>query len=197
MCRVSTRIVVMPAGPALVPELAPRDVVGQRMVATLRSLIDATPDLPIHLVGSRARRWETGIPGSFRAWGAPQVSVGEGRHLPELVQRYVLGERAARVSEVRAELGSPAPGVLTLLALDGSAGLTERAPLALLPGAAAADEWCRALLSGEEVGSLPAESGLLEPSLWLELARLRPTRAHLLAADSEHGVGRYVATWQI
>ena len=143
MSRVSTNLVVMPAGPALVRELAPRDTAGQRMVAELRSLVDATGDRPVHLVGSRSPRWETGVEGSFRAWGAPQVQVGAGHHLPELVQRYMLGERATRVTEVRADLGQPDPEALTLVALDGSAGLTERAPLALLPQAAAADTWCR------------------------------------------------------
>lgn len=197
MSRVSTNLVVMPAGPALVRELAPRDTAGQRMVAQLRSLVDATGDRPVHLVGSRSPRWETGVEGSFRAWGAPQVQVGAGHHLPELVQRYMLGERATRVTEVRADLGQPDPEALTLVALDGSAGLTERAPLALLPQAAAADTWCRDLLAGREVGELPPESGILEPELWLELAALAPRRAELVDSDIGHGVGRYVAAWQI
>jgi len=197
MTRVSTNLVVMPAGPALVRELAPRDTAGQRMVAAVRSLVDATGGRPVHLVGSRSPRWETGVEGSFRAWGAPQVQVGAGHHLPELVQRYVLGERASRVTDVRAELGEPDPGALTLVALDGSAGLTERAPLALLPQAAAADAWCRDLLAGREVGELPDGGGILEPELWRELAALRPRRAELVDADMEHGVGRYVAAWQI
>ncbi|HHU68180.1 hypothetical protein [Corynebacterium sp.] len=197
MSRVSTNLVVMPAGPALVRELAPRDTAGQRMVAELRSLVDATGDRPVHLVGSRSPRWETGVEGSFRAWGAPQVQVGAGHHLPELVQRYMLGERATRVTEVRADLGQPDPEALTLVALDGSAGLTERAPLALLPQAAAADTWCRDLLAGREVGELPPESGILEPELWLELAALAPRRAELVDSDIGHGVGRYVAAWQI
>ncbi|NLA56995.1 MAG: hypothetical protein GX859_12035 [Corynebacterium humireducens] len=197
MTRVSTNLVVMPAGPALVRELAPRDAAGQRMVAAVRSLVDSTGDRPVHLVGSRSPRWETGVEGSFRAWGAPQVQVGAGHHLPELVQRYVLGERASRVTDVRAELGEPDPGALTLVALDGSAGLTERAPLALLPQAAAADAWCRDLLAGREVGELPDGGGILEPELWRELAALRPRRAELVDADMEHGVGRYVAAWQI
>ena len=167
------------------------------MVERLRALIDATGHRPIHLVGSRSSRWETGVEGSFRAWGAPQVDVGAGYHLPELVQRYVLGERVSRVSEVRAELGVPDPQALTLVAVDGSAGLTERAPLALLPGAAATDDWCRGLLSGQQVGPPPADGGILEPELWLALAALRPTQAKLEMADTGHGVGRYVAAWQI
>lgn len=198
MCRVSHNLVVMPAGPALVRELAPRDAAGQRMVAAVRSLIDATGDhRPVHLVGSRSPRWVTGVTGSFQAWGAPQVTVGAGHHLPELVQRYVLGERAARVASVRGELGAVDPEALTLVAVDGSAGLTERAPLALLPQAAAADTWCRELLSGRPVGEMPAEGGILEPELWRELAGLAPAQAELVDADCEHGVGRYVAAWRI
>ncbi|GAB3708351.1 hypothetical protein [Corynebacterium nasicanis] len=196
MCRVSPNLVVMPASPAMVAELAPRDVVGARTVSRLRSLIDASA-APIHLVSSRDPRWETGVEGSFRAWGAPDVTVGEGRFLPELVQRYVLGESAARVTEVRTQLGDINPEALTLVAVDGSAGLTERAPLALLPQAADADAWCRAVLAGEQAGELPADGGILEPGLWLELAARQPRRAELLLADTTHGVGRYVAAWQI
>ncbi|MDO5669511.1 MAG: hypothetical protein Q4G50_05860 [Corynebacterium sp.] len=196
MARVSTNLVVMPGSPSLVHELAPRDTVGARMVARLRSLIDASC-APIHLVSSRAARWETGVEGSFRAWGAPQVQVGTGRFLPELVQRYVLGEAALRVASVRGQLDEIEPAALTIVAVDGSAGLTERAPLALLPGAARADAWCRAMLAGQPPGELPAESGIIETQLWEELAALRPHNAELLEADSTHGVGRYVAAWQI
>ncbi|SMG11758.1 hypothetical protein SAMN06295981_0609 [Corynebacterium pollutisoli] len=196
MCRVSPNLIIMPASPALVAELAPRDAVGAQMVSLVRSLVDATA-APIHLVASRDPRWETGVEGSFRAWGAPQVTVGEGRFLPELVQRYVLGEAASRVASVRGELGEVEPEALTLVAVDGSAGLTERAPLALLPQAAAADEWCRAVLSGRPAGELPADGGVLEPGLWHELAAREPQHAELLLADTTHGVGRYVAAWQI
>lgn len=199
MSRVSTNLVVMPAGPALVPDLAPADVVGRRIVAAVRSLVDAAGPRPIHLVGSRSPRWETGVAGSFRAWGAPQVEVGAGRHLPELVQRHVLGERAGRIASVRGELGVPDPGVLTLVAVDGSAGLTPRAPLTLLGRGPEADQWCRDLLAGRETtdSGFLGEAGVLEPELWLELAALSPQRAELVEADTSHGVGRYVAAWQI
>lgn len=199
MTRVSPNLVVMPAGPALVQALAPADAAGRSLVAGIRSLVDAAGTLPIHLVGSRSPRWETGVPGSFRAWGAPQVDVGEGRFLPELVQRHVLGERAARVADVRGSLGVPDPAALTLVAVDGSAGLTPRAPLTLLDRAQEADRWCRSVLAGrpvEDGGFLP-EGGVLEPELWFELAALTPLRAELVEADTSHGVGRYVAAWEI
>lgn len=195
MCRVTPNLIVMPASPALVAELAPRDVVGAQMVSLVRSLVEAT-STPIHLVASRDPRWETGVEGSFRAWGAPEVTVGEGRFLPELVQRYVLREAASRVVSVRGELGRINSEALTLVAVDGSAGLTERAPLALLPQAAAADDWCRAVLTGQAAGELPVDGGVLEPGLWHELAAGEPQHAELLMADTTHGVGRYVAAWQ-
>lgn len=199
MSRVSTNLVVMPAGPALVPALAPADTPGRRLVADVLSLVDAAGPRPIHLVGSRSPRWETGLEGSFRAWGAPQVTVGAGRFLPELVQRHVLGERATRIADVRGRLGVPDPAALTLVAVDGSAGLTPRAPLTLLERGPEADRWCRDLLSGGRVadGGFLREAGVLEPELWRELAGLAPRRAELVAADATHGVGRYVASWEI
>lgn len=199
MTRVNTNLVVMPAGPGLVPVLAPADVAGRRIVDGILSLVDAAGPRPIHLVGSRSPRWETGMTGSFRAWGAPQVTVGAGRFLPELVQRHVLGERATRIEDVRGTLGVPDPSALTLVALDGSAGLTPRAPLTLLERGPDADEWCRSLLAGGQPveADFLSDAGVIEPELWWELAALSPRRAELIEADTSHGVGRYVAAWEI
>lgn len=199
MSRVSTNLIVMPAGPALVRALAPADAVGRRIVASVLSLVDAADPRPIHLVGSRSPRWQTALEGSFQAWGAPQVTVGAGHFLPELVQRHVLGERAHRVDSVRGSVGVPDPAALTLVAVDGSAGLTPRAPLTLLDRGPDADEWCRSVLSGGQAadGAFLPEAGVLEPDLWLELAALSPQRAELVEADISHGVGRYVAAWRI
>lgn len=203
---VTVNLVVMPAGPALVRELAPADSVGEQLLTALSTVIDALlaedPGLRIELVGSRDPRWETGLTGSFAAWGAPQVDVGAGTHLPELVQRYVLGDRADRVVDARDVLGQIGEGNLTLVAIDGSAGLTPRAPLALVETAEHADRWCRQILAGEEPtermdADLLRAAGVLEPGLWLELARLRPRQARLLSADTSHGVGRYVAAWEV
>lgn len=203
---MTVNLVVMPAGPALVRELAPADSAGEQLLAAVRQLIDTArhtaPERPIHLVGSRDRRWATTLTGSLAAWGAPQVQVGEGNHLPELVQRYALGGHAPHVTQSRDTLGEVNPQALTLVALDGSAGLTARAPLALLDAAPAADTWCRRVLAGHpppdgtDAASLTA-AGVLEPDLWLELAALRPRRARLVAADTTLGVGRYVAGWEI
>ena len=203
---MTVNLVVMPAGPALVRELAPADSVGEQLLAEVRQLVStaraAVPDQPIHLVGSRDARWATALTGSLAAWGAPQVRVGGGNHLPELVQRYALGTHVERVAQARGTLGTINPQALTIVAIDGSAGLTARAPLALLDDAPAADTWCRQVLTGHppqdgrDASSLRG-AGVLEPGLGLELAALRPRRARLIAADTTLGVGRYVAGWEI
>lgn len=203
MSLMTPNLLVMPASPALVAELSPRDAVGAAQLATIRELVSAVPaDRPIVLVGSHDPRWETGCVGSFRAWGAPQVTVGKGRFLPELVQRYALAEDAARVVAVRDTLGEPDPEVLTIVAVDGSAGLTPRAPLALLDEAPQAHEWCRAVLGGEDVagvmdGASLSTAGVIEPDLWLELAALSPRHAQVHSADVSLGVGRFVAGWEL
>ncbi|WP_370513885.1 hypothetical protein [Corynebacterium sp. zg331] len=199
---MTAQLLVIPGSPALVRALAPRDEAAQRLRALARRSAKKYADMPVHLVGSRDERWFTAHAGSFRAWGAPQERVGEGHYLPELVMRHVLGPDV-RVTQVRDRLGSPDEGVLTVVALDGSAGLTPRAPLALRDGAAEVDQWCRDLLAGrgeKAVGDdLPGwlrRGGVIEPDLWCEMAALRPTRARLVDADATAGVGRYVAQWE-
>lgn len=203
---MTVNLLVMPAGPALVAELAPGDAAGAQLLASVRKIISSTPaGTPIELVGSRDARWETAVIGSFHAWGAPEVTVGSGHYLPELVQRYTLGTRAQDIVSVRADLGQPNPAALTLLALDGSAGLTARAPLSLLDGAQETDAWCRAVLTAQQPGTLVPpmdekalrKAGVIEPNLWLELTQLRPRFAELIHADATLGVGRYVAGWEI
>lgn len=200
---VTAQLLVMPGSPALVAALAPRDEAAQRLRALARRSAEGYAGMPIHLVGSRAERWFTAHGGSFRAWGAPQVRVSGGHHLPELVMRHVLGAEA-NVTQVRDRVGTPERGVLTVVAVDGSAGLTPRAPLSLLDGASRADQWCRDLLAGRlEEGEHPRDlsgwlrgAGVIEPELWCELAALRPGRARLVDADATAGVGRYVAQWE-
>lgn len=208
----------MPGSPALVPQLAPGDRSGQRLAAMIRSTViaPAVAQLPIELVGSRQKRWYTSHTGSLAAWGAPQVCVGEGSYLPELVQRAVLGAESRRIRQARDAVGTPASDAITVVALDGSAGLSLRAPLTELPEGKTADAWCRELLGGQEMcgsqkaGSSvpPSESatseflqraGVVEPSLWIEAQHLasRAARRRLLGADTSTGVGRYVAVWEL
>ncbi|EEW49494.1 hypothetical protein HMPREF0290_1872 [Corynebacterium efficiens YS-314] len=203
---VKTTLIIMPGSPALVGELAPLDTAGAHLLGRMRDLFDDhldTTDTPVDLVGSRAAGWHTAHTGSFRAWGAPQVQVGGGNHLPELVQRYALGRFADRVRGVRDNLASISTDALTVVAVDGATGLTQRAPSSLVDGAAEIDGWCRALLGGQRPGARTeqelVDAAVREPQLWLELADLadRVDTADLIAADTSHGVGRYVAVWTV
>ena len=83
-------VCVVPGSPALVAELAPRDEAGRGIVRTIRELT-AHDARDIHIVGSRDAQWRTERTGSLAAWGAPQITVGEGNYMAELVARYVLG----------------------------------------------------------------------------------------------------------
>lgn len=208
---MTVNLVVMPGSPALVRELSPGDDVGGRLLTAVRVLLDdaVTSHRRVHgapprieLVGSRDQRWYTARTGSFRAWGAPDVDVTAGNHLPELVQRYALGKWSDLVAETRDRLRELNREALTVVAVDGSAGLDARAPLACVPGADAADRWCRRMLAGEagaDRGSAAQlrERGVIEPGLWLELAGIRPDAAELVDADTSLGVGRYVAGWEV
>ncbi len=190
-------VCVVPGSPALVAELAPNDVAGQEIVRAIRELT-AHDTREIHIVGSRDARWRTEHTGSFAAWGAPQVTVGGGSFLAELVARYVLGGAESRVTDSRGATAPFDPRALTVVVLDGSAGLTPRAPLALVDGAPEAHEQMAAFLDGK--ATLPdnlAELGVIEPALWEELAGLEAARQQLIAADATRGVGRFVAVWQV
>src|SRR5690625_3100805 len=128
-------VVFLPGSPALVTELSPSDEPSQRLLNSATQLL--TPLIkqhngPIHVVFSQDKRWYTAHDGSFRAWGAPQVNVAKGHFLGELVARYILqaaGAPAESVTECRANIGRIDPLALTVAVLDGSAGLTQRAPL--------------------------------------------------------------------
>lgn len=190
-------VIVVPGSPALVAELAPRDSAGRAMVRAIRELV-ARDDRPIHIVGSQDPRWRTELTGSLAAWGTPSVAVDGGNFLAELVARYCLGEAEVRVAVSRAALAPLDPEVLTVVVLDGSAGLTPRAPLALIDGAQQVHEQMADFLDGR--GDLPGNLeryGVIEPELWRQLADLRPSGCELLAQDASIGVGRFVAAWQV
>lgn len=203
---VKTKLIIMPGSPALVRGLSPTDIAGAHLLGQVETLFHehvGNTVAPVDLVGSRDDRWYTSHTGNFRAWGAPQVEVGGGNHLPELLQRYALGRHADRIRATSDRLTGPVPGAVTVVAVDGPTGLTPRAPSSLVDGADEVDKWCRMLLRGEQV-AIPSEQGLIhaslrEPLLWCDLAQLadRVDTAELLAADTSHGVGRYVAVWTL
>ena len=121
-----------------------------------------------------------------------------GNHLSELVARHAL-TGILEVADCRAHIGEPDAGALTVVVVDGPAGLTGRAPLSLVEGAAEADAALRRFLAGGggvDVAALGA-AGVIEPYLWGELAALRPVSARLVDADGSLGVGAYVAVWEV
>lgn len=190
----------MPTSPALVRELAPAHEPSQKIVETIRSVVSAVAPLRVELVVTADPNMRTEIAGSFKAWGAPQVTVAAGHDLGELVARYVLGDHEHLIAAVHHNVSMPAPGVLTVVLADGSAGLTERAPLALVDGAEEADAWCRRVAAGER--STPAvdtawleDRGVMETAPWCQLVEFvgkYECEGTLLAHDTTLGVGRYV-----
>lgn len=206
--RVQANVLIVPGSPALVAELGVGDEASRRLSAAAREAGvracggvrasdagGANPGggRPVDIVCSLDERWRTEHTGSFRAWGAPQVTLRGGHYLGELVARYVLGD--PQVREVRGHIGAPDPQALTVIVLDGPAGLTDRAPLSLRQGDREAHERIIRWLGGGEKAGVAKH--VLEPALWEELARLNPKEAALIDADDTLGVGRYVAEWRV
>lgn len=196
-------LMVMPASPALAVELSANDAASRALLAAARSLAveaAAAGITAVDIVGSQDQRWYTAHTGSLQAWGAA-TDLGGGNFLPEIMARYVLHSvPQLSVRGSREAIGQPDPAALTIVVADGSAGLTERAPLALVPDAQAAHEWCEEMLMGasaSRAGEWLSQRGVIEPALWEELAGLRPKKAQLLATDATLGVGRYVAGWEV
>ena len=182
---------IVPGSPALA--LSPSDAASQRLLQAVRALAETAGGRAIDIVCSQDERWYTAHTGSFAAWGGPEITVRAGNHLGELVARFALGDPEVR--EVRGEIGTPDPDVVTVVVLDGPAGLTPRAPLALVDGA---PEYHRRLCGWLDGGQPEVvDKQLLEPALWHELAALRPHKATLLDHDDTLGVGRYVAEWSV
>lgn len=195
-------VIFLPTSPALVPELGRGDADSAALLASARTLIDDIranhPVASISLLGSVDPRNYTAHTGSFRAWGAPDVTVGVGNYLAELVQRYVLGDAPEPIQVVDSW---PDHADLLLVGIDGPAGLSERAPLSLIPSARERHQWCMDLLSGkdvtwpESVAELE-QDGIVEPQLWWLLKDFIGQGCHVEMASEEHGVGRYVAMWE-
>lgn len=138
------------------------------------------------IVCSHDPRWRAA---SLRDWGIESPATGS--YLGELIAHHFIAGPA------RARLQPLDRSVLTVVVLDGPAGLGSRAPLGEVEGAPRADAWCRALLSGDPAARSGAElASIVEPEVWRELATLTPKYAELVAAESE-GVGRYVARWEV
>lgn len=196
-------LMVMPASPALAVELSANDAASRALLAAARTLaVEAAAAglTQVDIVGSQDKRWHSAHTGSLQAWGAA-TDLGGGNFLPEIMARYVLHSvPQLHVRSSREHIGQPDSGAFTVIVTDGSAGLTERAPLVLVPGAQEAHEWCEEVLMGASAsgaGGWLSQRGVEEPVLWEELAGLQPKKAQLLATDATLGVGRYVAGWEV
>ncbi|WP_291313754.1 hypothetical protein [Corynebacterium sp. UBA2622] len=191
-------ILIMPGAPALVAELAPAHEPSRRLAAAARRAAAGTGIARAEIVCSLDERWRTGVTGSFAAWGAPRVSTGAGNHLPELVARHVLGGGPSAAGS-RPHIGRLNSEALTVVVVDGPAGLNARAPLSLVVGAADTHAALQRFLAGAgevDVDTLGAV-GVVEPYLWGELAALEPVSARLVDSDDSLGVGAYVAVWEV
>lgn len=180
-------ILIVPGSPALVAELGRGDEASRKLERSARGAT-AGDTRPVDIVCDMGPDTYTARTGTFAAWGAPQVDVGGGNHLGELIVRYLLGPREYRPA--RAHVAPLDPVALTVVVADGPAGLTARAPLALVPGAPAAHEALR--------GFVATGRGCVDKQmLWEELSLLDVTQAHLIASDDTLGVGRYVGAWEV
>lgn len=202
----TTDLLIMPGSPALIPELGPKHDKLRHTLGKLIATLTHDPR-PRHLIASRNPRWHTTHTGSLRAWGDPSgITVGAGNFLGEILQRRLLGPALGEVTSIRDTLGTPNPQALTIVCVDGSAGLTARAPLTLLENGGLSHQWCCGILGGQGMPHPKdfhaseqelSRAGIIEPALWLELAGLAPNyQRTLIAADSDTGVGRYIATWK-
>ncbi|WP_297589708.1 hypothetical protein [uncultured Corynebacterium sp.] len=196
------QILLMPGSPALVDALAPAHAPSRGVLeclrAAARNALADTEARAVDIVCPLEQRDYTAHTGSFAAWGAQQVQLGAGNYLPELVARYALAPLEVQVREVREHIGSPDPTVLTVVVVDGSAGLTARAPLALVPGAPELHEQLQDFVGGKaELPDALESLGVFEPRLWEELAELETQQCELCCVDDSLGVGRYVGLWEV
>lgn len=206
-------VVIIPGSPALIPDLGTGDHAGAIIRETINELLtpfvsakSGLATLPVYIICSHDCRFRTNRTGSFAAWGAPDTTVSSGNFLSELIARYFLESASVAITEpVVTDKVPSSPFGLIVVVVDGSAGLTARAPLSLLPNAVSAHRWCEKFLADPQLHYVDysdawlSDAGVLEPQLWSELQKMAPkvTKATLLHSDSSLGVGRYVARWEV
>lgn len=221
---MTRRLLLIPGTPLIVPDFSGDDDTAARLRqrvhdAAGRVMGDAGPAAP-RIACTLDDRDRTAHTGSLRAWG-PDVRVGGGNHLPELVARHVAAAFGHRGDGIDAATRLPdplGPDDRPIIAVaDGPAALTDRAPLTLLPGAREIDDVCASIAAGEfgedrEPGADPfgafdpatlEEVGLYTAGMWRELAAFGAALARDAARftasawrDSSLGVGYHVAVWE-
>ncbi|QYH19611.1 hypothetical protein JKI95_11515 [Corynebacterium aquatimens] len=195
-------VLLIPGSPALVAELSPAHAPSRRIAEAVRHAAELARNMygasPVDIVCPCGERDYASRTGTFAAWGAPQVDVGGGNYLGELLTRYLLGERTYRPA--RETLAPLDPGALTVVVVDGPAGLTPRAPLAFIESAPGIHEALKHFIeTGRDLpgAAALAQAGVDKHEPWEALAALNPVRAELVDADDTLGVGRYVGLWEV
>ena len=211
---------IISGSPAQVVQLSPGSAdaaaLRRQQVEVLRrgwELLAAQSPARVDIICSHDRRWYTGHRGSFAAWGAAELNVGGGNYLGELVARYLLDCAGIKPADirVRSRIGQVDPQALSIVVVDGSAGLDARAPLSLLPQAHNVADWCQRLCrtgQAPTAGTLSeflSTGGIIEPALWQELAQCASAAAATGASPNVlqaqytliGGVGHHSALWHL
>lgn len=201
-------LIVLPCSPALVPELAPGDVVSAEMRAVAVGLLQRVGKSPVggvSVVCSRTHQWRTSHPGSLSAWGGTMVGLGEAEYLCDLLAVYVLqnaglsGSLTVRTASTLQDAATQHSDLIIYFA-DGPVGLGERAPRYNVPTAPARFDWCLAILRGVRVPAATREQllddAILEPDVWQTLQRCSVNSGSVLWHSGEQGIGRIVACWE-
>ncbi|MCS4489163.1 hypothetical protein N7326_01320 [Corynebacterium sp. ES2794-CONJ1] len=199
---MASDLILIPPSPAIIPGIGRGDEQGallyQRARAKLTELVTGKA-ASTRIVYRKCRRDFTRHTGSLQAWAPTSYRVSSGHYLPEIIARHLLPYEEASITHTSESIGPLCDGEVIILMLDGSAGMTERAPLSLLPQSSASDRWCLDLLQGRNFRRISynflLEAGVENPDLWLELANYRQEflKSELIHVDSSLGVARYVA----
>lgn len=201
----TAKVIILPGSPAIINGLGYGDVASSAIAQAIKQQLDSLKIHSADIVGSRDPKWYTAHTGSLRAWGPCTHISDTGNYLPELLAGFFLDQAGISIAASREHIGELHPDRLTVVVLDGSAGLDARAPLSLLPTAADIHQWCVHLLTApteceNEVNAAQlGQGGIQEPQLWLELVQLAPRviNAQLFVKDITLGVGRYGAMWEL
>ncbi|WP_018023850.1 hypothetical protein [Corynebacterium ulceribovis] len=206
---MDAKLLIVPGAPLLVRDLAGDDPAAASLHADVVAAVrEFAAGEPVDVVIADDERWHTEHEGSFKAWGA-DLTVGYGKTLPELVARYLAREAGTTVGLVLTGLPDMAeyPNKVLVVA-EGTAALTERAPMAFQQRAVDIESYLEAIAGGDvstshrgaaDLASVGQDNwepvGLFTGPLWMDLAAQRPADKQLLVHNTEFGVGYFVARW--
>ena len=206
---MNAKLLIVPGAPLLVADLAGSDAdaadLREQTIAVVRDF--AAGDV-VDVVIQDDERWHTEHEGSFKAWGS-DLTVGYGKTLPELVARYLVRAGGSEVGEVHTDLPDVAEHDRKLLVVaEGTAALTDRAPMSFDQTAVDFEQCLTAIAGGSvadshrgaaDLASAGVEEweavGLFTGPLWMQLAAELPAAKELLLHHTGFGVGYFIARW--